>query len=73
MKIKLTSNELSSLRACSVKSCKCDIAEQKKFVSKMSKIIKSQDGDTVIYPQNEMDCELLSRKLSVNNLSNSDL
>ena len=29
--------------------CECDIAEQQKFVSKMSKIFKSQDVDTVIY------------------------
>jgi len=29
--------------------CECDIEEQKKFVSKMSKIFKLQDADTVIY------------------------
>jgi transposase len=29
-------------------SCECDIAKQKKFVSKMSKIFKTQDADTVI-------------------------
>ena len=29
--------------------CECDIEKQKKFVSKMSKIFKNQDADTVIY------------------------